>query len=88
ALAGSSAANPRKPSSLLPVVPTGGAVRPVLDTEEGWLAIAAASWDRAGEATVGADAAGLPATGVGACCGLPAGWVLPGIGGGGRCAAP
>ncbi|HEV7480955.1 MAG TPA: hypothetical protein VGO05_11840, partial [Roseiarcus sp.] len=65
-----------------------GAARPVLDTEEGWLAIAAASWDRAGEATVGAAAAGLPATGVGACCGVPAGWLLPGVGGGGRCAAP
>ena len=88
ALAGSSAVNPGKPSSLPSFAPTGGAVRPVFDTKEGWLAIAAASWDRAGEATGGAAAAGLPATGVGACCGLPDGWVFPCVGSGGRCVAP
>src|SRR5580704_15180895 len=87
-LAGSSAANPGKLSSLPPGAPTDGAIRPVLDAEEGWLAIAAASWDRAGEATAGPTAAGLPATGVGACSGLPAGWLPPCDGGGGRCAAP
>ena len=53
ALPGSSAATPGKPSSLPPFAPTEGAARP-----EGGLAIAAASWDRAGEAAV--DAAARP----------------------------
>ena len=86
ALPGSNAATPGKASSLPPFVPTGGAARPVLDPEG--VAIAAASWDRAGEAAVDGPAAGRPATGVGACGGLPSGWLRSGNGGAGRCAAP